>query len=127
MPTERRCCDECGVERDDSLPKREARTRVERMVQRYAQRGPHALNPDQVTVEHVLTGLARNLVRHGRPYCPCREVTGDPRRDRVNICPCPQHHEDIARDGICECGIFVGAGHARKRSAEADTTEEKET
>ena len=98
-----------------------ARERVERMVRRYIDRGPYCLNPDPVTVEHVLSGLARNLVRHGRAYCPCREVTGDPARDRANICPCPQHRADIARDGFCECGIFVSreyaAGHSSNRTA----------
>src|SRR5574340_497169 len=89
-----------------------ARAQVERIVYRYAARGPYRLNPDPVTVEHVLVGLARNLVQHGRAYCPCREVTGDPARDRANLCPCPQHHEDIAQGGACECGIFVSVEYA---------------
>ena len=93
-----------------------ARERVERMVRRQVARGPYALNPDPATVEHVLAGLARNLTQHGRWYCPCREVTGDPERDRANICPCPQRHDDIARDGVCECGIFVSREHATARS-----------
>ncbi|MFB3881650.1 MAG: ferredoxin-thioredoxin reductase catalytic domain-containing protein [Armatimonadota bacterium] len=90
----------------------EARARVERMIARYLAHAPYGLNPDPVTVEHVKAGLARNLLLHGRWYCPCREVTGDPKRDRKNICPCPQRHDDIARTGACECGIFVT--HARK-------------
>jgi len=97
---------------DEEEQMTEARVRVERMVERYLARGRYALNPDPVTVEHVIAGLTRNLLRYGRWYCPCREVTGDPERDRKNICPCPQHHDDIARDGACECGIFVT--HARK-------------
>ncbi len=90
-----------------------ARDRVERMVRRYVERGPYLLNPDAVTVEHVVAGLTRNLLQHGRWYCPCREVTGDRDRDRRNICPCPQHRADIERDGVCECGIFVNAHYAR--------------
>lgn len=82
------------------------------MVSRYLARSPYRLNPDPVTVEHVLSGLARNLLDHGRAYCPCREVTGDPQQDRKNICPCPQHPADIARDGFCECGIFVSPEYA---------------
>ncbi len=85
----------------------DARSRVERMIERYLTSGRYCLNPDPVTVEHVIAGLTRNLMQYGRWYCPCREVTGDPERDRKNICPCPQHHDDIARDGVCECGIFV--------------------
>jgi len=87
------------------------------MVRRYVARGPYRLNPDSVTVEHVLSGLTRNLVQHGRAYCPCREVTGDPQRDRSNICPCPQHRADIARDGFCECGIFVNQDYAVAHSS----------
>jgi len=99
-------------EREEDQQMTEARARVERMIARYLARARYVLNPDPVTVEHVTVGLARNLLRHGRWYCPCREVTGDSERDRKNICPCPQHHDDIARDGVCECGIFVT--HARR-------------
>jgi len=28
-------------------------------------------------------------------------VEGDPDRDRMKICPCERHHEDITRDGFC--------------------------
>lgn len=88
------------------------------MVHRYTSRGPYSLNPDPVTVGHVLAGLTRNLLRHGRPYCPCREVSGEPERDRTNLCPCPQHRADIARDGVCECGLFVSAAYAAAPSGE---------
>ncbi len=97
-----------------------ARERVERMVRRYVAQGRYVLNPDPVTVEHVLAGLTRNLIQHGRWYCPCREVTGDPERDRRSICPCPQHHEDIARDGACECGIFVSQEYAAARGGQVE-------
>lgn len=99
-------------EHADDQQRRQARERVEQMVRRYVARGPYCLNPDPVTVEHVLAGLTRNLLRHGRLYCPCRAVGGDPARDRANLCPCPQHRADIARDGVCECGIFVTAQYA---------------
>ena len=92
-----------------------ARERVERMVHGYVARGPYCLNPDATTVEHVLAGLTRNLFQHGRWYCPCREVTGDAERDRANICPCPQHQADIARDGVCECAIFANKEYAASK------------
>jgi ferredoxin-thioredoxin reductase catalytic subunit len=101
-----------------------ARERVERMVRRYLERGPYCLNPDSATVEHVVVGLVRNLVTAGRAYCPCREVTGDAVKDRANICPCPQHRADIARDGFCECGIFVSAEYAAAHESEDETEEE---
>jgi ferredoxin-thioredoxin reductase catalytic subunit len=28
-------------------------------------------------------------------------LSGDPAEDRLKICPCDRHHEDIARDGFC--------------------------
>ncbi len=103
-----------------------ARQRVEHMVHRYLARAPYRLNPDPTTVEYVLSGLARNLVQHGRAYCPCREVTGDAARDRTNICPCPQHRADIARDGFCECGIFVTPDYAAAHSSDHTLKTEKE-
>jgi ferredoxin-thioredoxin reductase catalytic chain len=103
-------------ERDEEQQVAEARRRIQRMVNRYVERGRYAFNPDPVTVEHVMAGLARNLLRHGRAYCPCREVAGDPAQNRKNICPCPQHHGDIARDGVCECGIFVSEHYAKAHS-----------
>jgi ferredoxin-thioredoxin reductase catalytic subunit len=106
----------------EELTPGDARAQVERMAVRYTARGPYCLNPDPVTVEYVLTGLARNLVKHGRAYCPCREVHGDPERDRANLCPCPQHRADIARDGFCECGIFVSADYAAAHSGSAAPT-----
>ena len=95
------------------------------MARRYVARGPYRLNPDRATVEHVLVGLARNLARYGRAYCPCREVTGDPARDRANLCPCPQHRRDIARRGVCECGIFVRAARAAAAGENASNDEEE--
>jgi ferredoxin-thioredoxin reductase catalytic subunit len=81
--------------------------RVTRMARAHARRSRLRVQPDDALRRHVLHGLARNLALHGRPYCPCREVTGDADRDRPNICPCRTHGEEIARTGECECGIFV--------------------
>lgn len=111
---------------EDTRDEDEPRDRVERMIRRYVARGRYVLNPDEVTVEHVLAGLTANLVKHGRWYCPCREVFGDPERDRSNICPCPQHHADIARDGVCECGIFVSAEYAAAHATPETRGDKKE-
>jgi ferredoxin-thioredoxin reductase catalytic chain len=111
------CAKEADAKKMGEQHSQDARERVERMVHRYTKRGPCELNPDPVTLEYVVAGLTRNLLEHGRWYCPCREVTGDPERDRKNICPCPQHKADIDRDGVCECGIFVSAEYARTHGA----------
>ena len=115
-----------AAERDEEQQLAEARRRVERTVHRCVERGRYVLNPDPVTVEHVMAGLVRNLVRHGRAYCPCREVAGDPAQDRKNICPCPRHHADIARDGFCECGIFVSEQYAKAHPSAPNPHTEKE-
>ena len=81
--------------------------RVTRAAKAYALKSGLGIQPDPALRRHVLEGLARNLLAHGRPYCPCREVTGEPARDRANICPCRTHMEEIERLGECECGIFV--------------------
>ena len=86
---------------------RAALERVTRNAERYAERAGLALQPDRAQRDYVLQGLARNLLKHGKPYCPCREVTGDPQKDRANICPCRTHRAEIEQSGQCECGLFV--------------------
>ena len=85
--------------------------RVKRSVEAYARKSGLAIQPDDALRRHVLEGLARNLLAHGRAYCPCRDVTGDADRDRANICPCRTHLEEIEQLGECECGIFVAGPH----------------
>jgi len=97
--------------------------RVTQRVTRCAQRGPYELFPDEVVVRNVLAKMASNLVEYGKPYCPCREVTGDDQVDRLNICPCRSHQKDIARDGHCECRLFVSREFLQARE---DTNAHKE-
>lgn len=85
----------------------EALERVSRAAARFAGKRGFLLQPDPAQRRYVLEGLARNLLEHGRPYCPCREVTRDPRRDELNVCPCRTHREEIERLGQCECGLYV--------------------
>ncbi len=81
--------------------------RVERMARRHAVASGFALQPDAAQLRYVLDGLAENWRRHGKPYCPCREVTGDAEKDRANVCPCRTHRDEVARNGQCECALFV--------------------
>jgi len=87
------------------------RSSVERMVTKYAERSPFYLNPDRVVVKNVIAGLARNRMKYGYAYCPCKEVSGIPEKDRNNICPCRTHKEEIAYQGTCECGLFVSEAY----------------
>lgn len=95
----------------------EALEKVSQQVRGYAERGPYELFPDEVLVRNVLAKMARNLVEYGQAYCPCREVTGDAQVDRLNICPCWSHHQDIARDGYCECRLFVSDEFLQSRES----------
>jgi len=93
-----------------------ARLLVEERIRRYLRRSPYQLFPDEVVVRHLVTRLARNVVEHGRQYCPCRKVTGARDADRPNICPCRTHHQEIARDDHCECRLFVSREFLERRS-----------
>jgi ferredoxin-thioredoxin reductase catalytic subunit len=88
---------------------------VLKMVTKYAERGPFFLNPDEVVVRNIISGLAKNKMEYGYAYCPCRQVEGSPEKDKENICPCRMHKEEIARQGICECGLFVSQAYLNKR------------
>ena len=83
--------------------------RVTRAAKRHARNSGLALQSDPAQLRYVLRGLARNIAQHGRPYCPCRQVTGDAALDRPNICPCRTHRDEVARFGQCECGLYVAA------------------
>jgi len=48
----------------------EALERARRMSERYVQRGPYRFFPLGEIVENIQHGLAKNLVNHGRLYCP---------------------------------------------------------
>ena len=48
----------------------EAFDRAKRMSERYVERGPYQFFPLDEIVEEVQKGLAKNLVEHGRLYCP---------------------------------------------------------
>ena len=78
------------------------------MVQRYVEVSGYHLNPEPVVVHGIVQGLVRNVLRYGVSYCPCRDLTGDPERDRANICPCIYHKDEIRDDGHCRCVLFVG-------------------
>lgn len=87
--------------------KNAALERVTRMARRHAENRGFALQPDRAQLAYVLEGLARNLMEHGKPYCPCREVRRDVPPESSIICPCRAHPEQILQFGECECGLFT--------------------
>ena len=48
----------------------DALERAKRMSERYVERGAYQFFPLPEIVEEVQSGLAKNLVAHGRLYCP---------------------------------------------------------
>jgi ferredoxin-thioredoxin reductase catalytic chain len=81
--------------------------RVTRMARRHAEKNGLALQGDHAQLSYVLAGLARNLLEHGKPYCPCRDIRPDAPKEDLSICPCRTHREEILRFGECECGLFA--------------------
>ena len=65
------------------------------------------LNPDKEEVSRIVDKELKNIKEKGQPYCPCRVVTGDMKRDKMIICPCKYALGEIELQGKCLCGLFV--------------------
>jgi len=74
---------------------------------RYAEKAGYKLNPDKNIVDKIEEGLLRNLSVHGEVYCPCRVIFGDKEKDKLIICPCAYHKDEIKQMGHCHCTLFV--------------------
>jgi ferredoxin-thioredoxin reductase catalytic subunit len=92
---------------DEGDPRERALARVRKFVGSYVAKGQYALYPEPDVVENVVQGLADNLVAHGRMYCPCADVEESKARGSEMVCPCTPHHEDIGRQGYCDCALFA--------------------
>ncbi|MDD1664562.1 MAG: ferredoxin:thioredoxin reductase [Methanomicrobiales archaeon] len=79
-------------------------------VRKYAEEKGLALNMDNRQLTAVIRGLVRNRLKHGERYCPCRIRSGDPEKDRLIICPCAYHEEEIEGEGHCHCNLFFLPG-----------------
>jgi len=60
--------------------------------------------------EETVYLLIKQIEKYGKPYCPCRKVTGDPERDRVIICPCKYHVNELKKYHTCLCGLYREKG-----------------
>jgi len=84
--------------------------KIEEMIKNYseyAQKNGFQLNPDRKVVERIINGLLRNEKEKGEKYCPCRVLSGNKEEDSKKICPCAYHKEEIEKNGICYCGLFM--------------------
>jgi ferredoxin-thioredoxin reductase catalytic subunit len=108
VPDDRRP-DSTGSSPEAAIPDRRtvALARVRKFVTTYVAKGKYELYPEPEVVENVVQGLADHLVAHGRMYCPCAPVEDSKTRGSDMVCPCTPHHEDIARQGYCDCALFA--------------------
>jgi carbon-monoxide dehydrogenase catalytic subunit len=74
--------------------------------QEYAKKAGFKLNPDKKQLSYVIKGLKKNEDKYGERYCPCRLVTGNFEEDRIIICPCIYHTQEIKDQGHCLCRLF---------------------
>ena len=86
---------------------REVRQRLEKWLENT----PYQFNPDTPTVDTIIKGLALRRLKYGEEYCPCRVVGEDKEKNKGIICPCIYHNEEIAQNGVCFCGLFVGQNY----------------
>jgi len=73
---------------------------------KYAQSQGFILNKDKKQLSYVIKGLKHNEDKHGFRFCPCRVVTGNFEEDRIIICPCIYHKQEIKDFGHCLCHLF---------------------
>lgn len=72
----------------------------------YAEKNGWVLNPDDKQLQTVIKGLARNTIRFGEQYCPCRLRSGDVEEDKKIICPCVYHRDEVENEGQCHCRLY---------------------
>lgn len=83
-------------------------TDARKLVEGHAETAPYNLNPDSKYVDKIIKSLAKRKLKNGFFYCPCRMLSDDKEMDAKMICPCEYHKEEIEKDGICSCDLFVG-------------------
>lgn len=83
--------------------------KVERLIkeyEEYAKKQGFNLNPDKVVVERIIKELLENEEKYGFRYCPCRRISNNPEEDKLKICPCYWHKQEIEEKGHCLCRLF---------------------
>jgi len=78
-----------------------AETSVRAIALGFSVQENYILNPDLKALGKLYIALAKNTVKHGKPYCPCRI-----RQHPGNVCPCSSVKIDIAATGHCKCRLF---------------------
>ncbi len=94
---------------DDGMVQLE--TDARKLVEDYAESSPYELNPDSKHVDKIIKALAKRKLKNGFFYCPCRMLSDNKETDTKIICPCEYHVEEIEKDGICSCDLFVSQSY----------------
>ncbi|TAJ43536.1 ferredoxin-thioredoxin reductase catalytic domain-containing protein [Methanofollis fontis] len=90
------------------LSQEELEQEILEWAQEYARKNGWVLNSNDDQLRTVIRGLARNSLRFGERYCPCRIRSGDPEEDRKIICPCIYHRDEVENEGQCHCNLYFG-------------------
>ncbi len=103
--------------------------RIRIWAEEYARKHGYRLNPNEKQLNVVLRGLARIKGRTGEQYCPCRVRSGDTEKDKIIICPCVYHEDEITKEGHCHCNLFhtgasTEAHHTEDSGSGPDTSAE---
>ncbi len=94
---------------EDGLAQLEADAR--KLVEDYAESSQYELNPNTKHVDKIIKSLAKRKLKNSYFYCPCRMLSDNKEIDAKIICPCEYHHEEIKKDGICSCDLFVSSDY----------------
>ena len=86
--------------------------------QEYARKAGFVLNKDKKQLAYVIKGLKKNEDKYGERYCPCRVITGNFEEDRIIICPCIYHKQEIKDQGHCLCKLFFDKKAQQAKSKE---------
>ena len=94
------------------LTEEELRIEVESKVLGNSVQNGWDINPDLKQLHKLYAGLVKNLIKHGKMYCPCAVIlpasmaAGTPRDISGYICPCIHAKTDIETKGNCKCRLF---------------------
>ncbi len=81
--------------------------KLSRLFEEHALKYKVALNPDKAIVGQIVERLLANDEKYGHKFCPCRPPSGDIEKDRLIICPCVYHLDEVRLSGKCLCQLFV--------------------
>ncbi len=81
--------------------------RLSELFEEHAVKYKIALNPDKKRVKWIVEKLFSNDEKYGQRLCPCRPPAGDIERDRLIICPCVYHLDEVRLLGKCLCLLFT--------------------